>query len=84
MPGRCELHHDFPTIGDEHALAGANMASVFTQPILQLADVDGLHALNVAPCGYIVNAAERTRPRGRLLRYCELVRAGVGGVIEAR
>jgi hypothetical protein len=49
-----QLGDHFASIGDEDLLATADKAQVLAEAILQLADADSLHGLNVATCGYIV------------------------------
>jgi hypothetical protein len=62
---RRQLANDLPAIGHEQMFASTYFAEVFAQPILQLPNPDSLHAINVAPCGYIVNAAAE-----EVLRFC--------------
>jgi hypothetical protein len=40
---RQQLSHDFPPVGDKHALAQTHTAKVFAKPILQVADTHGFH-----------------------------------------
>ena len=55
MQWRPELGDHFSAVSDEDAFTAADLAKVFTQAILEFADANGLHSLNVASWSYIVN-----------------------------
>lgn len=48
MARRSNLRDDFTTVRDQHALSSTRMAEILAEPVLQLADANGLHGLNVA------------------------------------
>lgn len=52
---RAQFGHDLPAVRDNNCLSGPNLSHILTEAILQLAQTDSLHALNVATRGHIVN-----------------------------
>jgi hypothetical protein len=52
---RPELGDDLTAVRDEDGLTTSNVADVFAQAILELAQADGFHSDNVASRSYIVN-----------------------------